>query len=71
MCWPRRVLEQRGRRDRWATVGGGLVGDQGADRSGKEVFADLAHDANETLDHRIEHGPLAVGAVGAEPRPSR
>ena len=25
------------------------------------------HDANETLDHRIEHGPLAVGAVGAEP----
>ena len=25
------------------------------------------HDANETLDHRIQHGPLAVGAVGAEP----
>ena len=24
------------------------------------------HDADETLDHRIEHGPLAVGAVGAE-----
>ena len=24
------------------------------------------HDANETLDHRIEHGSLAVGAVGAE-----